>query len=86
MGERGMQSRCGGPRLGGTLWEGGQGTDLTGPRDLGVTLNTGEGGRKGGALHVGAGARKDTPLCSTSWALTTCLPELEAGAGQEAAG
>ena len=26
----------------------GQGTDLAGPRDLGVTLNTGEGGRKGG--------------------------------------
>lgn len=25
MGERGMQSRCGGPRLGGTLWEGGKG-------------------------------------------------------------
>lgn len=72
--------------MGGDALGGGQGTDLTGPRDLGVTLNTGEGGRKGGALHVGAGARKDTPLCSTSWALTTCLPELEAGAGQEAAG
>lgn len=57
----------------------GQGTDIAGPRDLGVTLNTGEGGRKGGAPHVGAGARKDPPLCSTCWVLTTCF--LESGAG-----
>lgn len=28
---------------------------------------------------MGAGARKDTPLCSTCWTLTTCL--LESGAG-----
>lgn len=68
------QSKWGEPRLPGedALGEG-QGADLSGLRDLGVTLNTGEGGP-----HMVAGARKDAPLCSASWALTSCI--LESGA------
>ena len=57
MGEKEAQSKWGGTQVAGrgeadALGEG-QGTDLAGLRDLGVTLNTGEGGRRGGPPRGG---------------------------------
>lgn len=48
LGEKEAQSKWGGPRLPGEDALG-EGADLAGLRGLGVTLNTGEGGRRGGA-------------------------------------
>lgn len=52
LGEKEAQSKWGGPRLPGEDALG-EGADVAGLRGLGVTLNTGEGGRRGGPPHGG---------------------------------